>query len=182
KPRERVGAERDEGEHGVRRVDERERAERRREREQERALPRLGEGEEERDARWDEELTRGSRRERERRPRTAVPGRKDEQPEPAEEHRASTAGGSEHRDTCLPGDDTRDRREDRRLVADHDSRIEPGHLRHERVEAVPERERVARVKAAVLELVDRSQVKIAEVEQLADAREVEERIAGDRVG
>ena len=54
-------------------------------------------------------------------------------------------------------------------------RVEPGELRDEREEAVPERERVARVQPAVLELVDRAQVQVAELDELAHARHVEER-------
>ena len=45
---------------------------------------------------------------------------------------------------------------------------------------MPERERVAGVQAAVLELVDRAQVQGRQVDELAHARLVEEAVAGDR--
>ena len=63
---------------------------------------------------------------------------------------------------------------------DHDRRIEPGELRDERQEPVPEREGVAGMEAAVGELVHRAQVQVGEVEELADAALVEERVADDR--
>ena len=47
----------------------------------------------------------------------------------------------------------------------------------EREEPVPERKRVARMEAAVLELVDRAQVEVAEVDELPYARLVEEPVA-----
>ena len=47
---------------------------------------------------------------------------------------------------------------------------------------MPERERVAGMEAAVLELVDGPQVQVAESDQLAHARFVEEPVADDRVG
>src|SRR5439155_18162918 len=51
--------------------------------------------------------------------------------------------------------------------------------RHERVEAVPERERVAGVQTAVLELVDGAEVEVAELDELADTCKVEEPVAAD---
>ena len=47
---------------------------------------------------------------------------------------------------------------------------------------MPERERVAGVQPAVLELVDRPQVQVAELDELAHARLVEEPVAGDDAG
>src|SRR5207237_4007754 len=55
-------------------------------------------------------------------------------------------------------------------------------LRDERVERVPEGERVAGMQAAVLELVDGAQMQVAEVDELAHPREVEEAVTGDDAG
>ena len=58
-------------------------------------------------------------------------------------------------------------------------RIDAGELRDEREPAVPERERVAGMEAAVLELVDGAQRERAEVVELPDAAEVEDHVALD---
>ena len=47
---------------------------------------------------------------------------------------------------------------------------------------MPERERVAGMQPAVLELVDRAEVQVAEVDELADARLVEQPVADDGAG
>ena len=57
--------------------------------------------------------------------------------------------------------------------------IDAGDPRDEREEAVPQRERVAGVQPAVLELVDGAQVQVAELDELPHARLVEEAVAGD---
>jgi len=64
-------------------------------------------------------------------------------------------------------------------VPDHAARVDTRHPADEREEAVPEREGVARMQATVLELVDRAQVQIAESDELADARLVEQAVAED---
>ena len=64
-------------------------------------------------------------------------------------------------------------------MQDDRRRVDTAELRHEREPPVPERERVARMQAAVLELVHRAQRERAEVEELAHATEVKERIAVD---
>ena len=101
------------------------------------------------------------------------------QAELAGEHGQTGHRGAENRDARLPGEEAGDRHEQRRFVVDDDRGIESRDLRHERVEAVPEREGVARVQAAVLELVEGAEVEVAELDELADAREVEEAVAGD---
>ena len=58
-------------------------------------------------------------------------------------------------------------------------RVDAGEVRDHRQEPVPERERVARVQAAVGELVDRAQREPVEGIELANAREMEERVAGE---
>src|SRR5207244_3024624 len=75
------------------------------------------------------------------------------------------------------GKDERERREDARLVEDDRGRIDSADLRDEREPAVPERKGVAGVEPAVLELVDGAQRERAEVVELADATEMEERVA-----
>src|SRR5581483_4573529 len=55
-----------------------------------------------------------------------------------------------------------------------------GDLRDQRDEAMPERERVAGMEPAVLELVERAKVQAAEIDELAHAREVEQSVPGDR--
>ena len=136
--------------------------------------------EEERDRGGDDQLARRGRRQRERRERAAVPGREAEERERRGEH-----GGPGRREpkTATPASKTthaRERREQRRLVAHDQLGIEPGEPRDEREEAVPERERIAGVEPAVLELVDGAQVQARQVDELAHARLVEQAVADDR--
>ena len=63
---------------------------------------------------------------------------------------------------------------------EHDvGRVRSRDLRDEREEAVPERERVAGMEAAVGELVRAAEGEVAEREELLDPREVEEAVAAD---
>ena len=82
----------------------------------------------------------------------------------------------EERPAGLEGDENRERREDRRQVRDHPLRILARDLRDQREEAVPEREGVAGVQAAVGELGDPVERQVVELEQLPRTREVEEAI------
>ena len=82
----------------------------------------------------------------------------------------------EERPAGLEGDENRERREDRREVRDDPLRILARDLRDQRDEAVPERERVAGVQAAVGELGDPLERQVVELEQLPRTREVEETV------
>ena len=62
-------------------------------------------------------------------------------------------------------------------MANDRDRIDAGEPCDEREQAVPERKRVAGVQAAVAELVDRAERDRAEIVELADAAEVEERVS-----
>ncbi len=64
-------------------------------------------------------------------------------------------------------------------MPDHDAGIDAREPRDERQQLVPERERVARMKAAVLELVDRPQMQRRQVDELAHTSFVEETVTGD---
>ena len=85
--------------------------------------------------------------------------------------------GAEDRHACLVGDDERHRKEDARLVKQCGTGVDPGEPRHEAHEHVPERKRVAGVQPTVYELVHGLEPEVVERLELADAGEVEERIA-----
>ena len=178
-PNDGVRGERDQREERIGRVHKRQLAERGGKSERERPRPRLQVSEEERDRHRHEQLLRSGRRKSEQRPRAAVTRSEAVEAELRGEHREAGRRRVEHGDPRLPDDDARERSEQRRLMLDDDSRVEPRDLRDERVEPVPERKRVAGMEAAVLELVDRAQVQVAEVDELAHAGEVEEPVAGD---
>ncbi len=76
----------------------------------------------------------------------------------------------EERPARLERDDNRERREDRRQVGDDALGILARDLRDQRDEAVPERERVPGVQAAVGELGDRVERQLVELEQLPRTR------------
>ena len=65
---------------------------------------------------------------------------------------------------------------------DHVDGVGAGDLRDERQEAVPERERVPGMEAAVGELVRGVEREVVEGEELLDAGEVEEPVAADVAG
>ena len=64
-------------------------------------------------------------------------------------------------------------------MQDDRGRVDVRHLRDEREPAVPERERVPGMEAAVLELVHRAERERSEVVELANPSEVEDRVAMD---
>src|SRR5664279_2617412 len=64
-------------------------------------------------------------------------------------------------------------------MTDDAVRVDAGDPAHEGKEAVPQRERVARMQAAVLEFVDGTQMQVAECDELAHAGFVEEAVAED---
>ena len=70
-----------------------------------------------------------------------------------------------------------ERQQHRRQVQERGRRADAGELRDHRDRRMPERERVARVQAAVLELVHRAQRQVVQGEQLLHPGEVEERVA-----
>ena len=106
--------------------------------------------------------------------------REREQRDRADQGRERSTAAPEDRDPRLVDDRERERAEDAGLVQQHAARVRPGQPRDEREEELPERERVAGMEPAVLELVHRPQVQVAEREQLANAGEVEERVAVER--
>ena len=86
---------------------------------------------------------------------------------------------SEDREARLVGDGAGERHEQRRLVAHDHAGIDAREPGDEGEQLVPERERVAGVQTTVLELVDAAQVEGCQVDELADARFVEEAVARD---
>ena len=127
------------------------------------------EAEEERDHRGHEQLPRDRPWELERRVRAAASRSETDHPDLREQHGEGEPERAKDLAPHLEGEHERERREDARLVQDDGCRIDSSELRHEREPAVPERERVAGMKAAVPELVDRPQRQRAEVVELADA-------------
>ncbi len=89
------------------------------------------------------------------------------------------AHAPEERVAGLVGDQKRERCEHGGLVQDDLRRIEEGDACDEREKAVPEREGVARMQAAVGELIDRLERERVERLQLANARQMEEAVATD---
>ena len=92
------------------------------------------------------------------------------------------ADSLEERVAGLVGDEERERRQHGRLVQDDLGRVEEGDARDEREKAVPEREGVAGMQAAVGELVHGVERERVERLQLAHARQVEEAVAADLAG
>ena len=180
RPQERVAAQGQEQEQRVRRMDERQGAEDRRRAGERRARARLDPAEEQDERSRDEQLPRGRARQGERGVRAAVPGAEAEDGERGEQHRPARPGGAEERDARLPGEDAGERREQRRLVPDDRAGIDLRDPRDEREEAVPQRKGVAGVQAAVLELVDRAQVQVAERDELPHPRLVERPVSRHR--
>ena len=72
-----------------------------------------------------------------------------------------------------------ERREDARLVQNDARRVDAADLGDERQKPVPERERVAGMETPVGELVHPVQGEVAERDELAHAREMEEAVAAD---
>ena len=158
-----------------------ERKPRRRSRERRADRPRrlAHEDEEERRHRRNEELPRRRARQLERRVRPARTRCERDHPDLGEEDAEGERGRTEDAKPELEREHERERREHARLVLHDGARIDAREPRDEREPAVPERERVARVQASVLELVDRAQRERAEVVELAHPAEMEERVALD---
>ena len=128
----------------------------------------------------DEQLPRRGRRQRER-----VVGAAVARCEPGDrhlpgEHRDPAPDRVEERTPRLEDDDERDRDEDRRLVEDDVRRVDPGQLRDEREEPMPEREGVAGMRAAVRELAHRVDRQLVERLELPHPGQVEQRVAAER--
>ena len=100
----------------------------------------------------------------------------------AQHDRDRRADAPEERVAGLVGDEQRERREHGGLVQDDLGRVDERDTRNERQKAVPEREGVAGMEAAVGELVDRLEREGVERLQLADPREMEEAVAADLAG
>ena len=129
--------------------------------------------ERERERGRNEELVGGGRGQGEKPIRAPMPRR-----EAHERHLSGRSDGrrphpAEERPAGLVGDDHGERREERGQVQDDEPRIRPAHLRDDRVEAVPEREGVARMQPAVRELDDAVQREVVEGDELPYPREVE---------
>jgi hypothetical protein len=156
-----------------------EREPRRRGGERERGLPGRvpDEDEEERDDGRHEQLPRRRAGKLERRVRAAAAGRERDHADLRSRNRAGEPRGAEDSHPELVRDHDGERREDARLVEDDRRRVDAAELRDEREPPVPERERIARVQPAVGELVDGPERERAEVAELADPPEVEERVA-----
>jgi len=120
------------------------------------------------------------RRERQSSVGAAVSGREGDQPDLSGRRGRSGPRRVEQHPSRLVPDERGERREHAGLVADDERRIDAGQLGHAREEAVPEWEGVAGVQAAVPELVDGVDPDVVESEQLAHARQVEERVAVHR--
>jgi hypothetical protein len=116
---------------------------------------------------------------REQRVRPAVAGGEGRSGHGRGEHPDAEPGGAKQRHSRLVHDGECDRHDRARLVLHHLRRVDARELRDQREKRVPERERVARMQAAVAELVDAAHVQVAEVDELANAPEMEERVAGD---
>ena len=177
RPHDEEADERDPEEDRVRRVHDREHEARsgRRRDEPERRRPHGLERQRERGRH--EELPRRGRGQREEDVGAAHPrGERDHRHLRRRGH-ARSPGPPEERPAGLEGDEHRERREDRRKVRDDPLRILARELRDERDEAVPERERVPGMQAAVGELRDTLEREVVELEQLPRPREVEQPVA-----
>jgi hypothetical protein len=163
----------------VRRVHERERHAGRCECHGDRPTGLADQAEEERDRGRHGQRPRGGAGELERSVRPSAARRERNQRDLSEHRGERERGGVEHRASHLEGEHERERREDARLVQDNRRRVDTAEPRHEREPPVPEREGVARMQPAVLELVHRAQRERAEVEELAHAAEMKERVAVD---
>ena len=125
------------------------------------------EAEEERDHRGHEQLPRRRPRQLERRVRAAAARRERDHRDLREHRRDGERRRAEDLPPHLEGEHERERSEDARLVQHDRGRVDAAELRDEREPPVPERERVAGVEPAVLELVDGAQRERAEVVELA---------------
>ncbi len=94
--------------------------------------------------------------------------------------RDAAVGGAEDSVAGRVREQERQRDEYRRKVEEHVGHVDPGEARDERIDGVPEREGVARVEAAVLELVHaREAAQHVELRELPGPGEVKETVAVD---
>ncbi len=136
--------------------------------------------EEERDRRGDHQLPGRRRRQRQHGIRAPVPRPEADERELGGEHGSPEQPGAENGHSSLEHEHARERREQRRLVANDLFRIEPREPRDEREEAVPEWKGIPGMQAAVLELVDGAQVQARQVDELANAGLVKQAVSDDR--
>ncbi len=172
--------ERDPEEDRVGRVDDREDETGRRRRRIQRARVRPDRRQRKRERGGKQDVTGRGRGQREQRVRAAVPGREAGGRERSAGDGARRPRRPEEGPTGLVRDDDCDRGEDGREVEYDLLRVDAGDPRDEREEAVPERERVARVQPPVGELADPLEREPAELRELAHARQVEEPVTLDR--
>jgi len=164
-------------EHRVARMDERHRRRCGRDRGDERPGGVADVGEDECQQRRQQQRPRGSRRKRERRVRTSVPGSEPQERELHDRRRDACPARAEEREAGLVGEQERKRQQHGRGVQHDRWRADACEPRHDRDRRVPERERVARMQPAVAELVHRPQRERVEAEQLLLPGQVEERVA-----
>ena len=139
-------------------------------------------GEREGERRRDEQLAGRRRGQAERRVGAAVGRRECRHADLGADDRDRRTDAPEERVAGLVGDEKCERREHGGLVQDDLGWIEERDPSDERQKAVPEREGVARMQAAVGELVDRLEREGVERLQLANPRQVEEAVAADLAG
>ena len=180
-PREQEARERHRGEERVRRVHERERDRRGRDREHLTAPSARDEREDEREQRGGDQRPGDRRRQREEVERPRSRAGEADQPDLGGRRRDARSVRAEERGAGCVGEHDRQRREDRRQVQHDDGRVDVGEPRDHRQPRVPHGERVARMEAAVAELVDDVERGQVERLELPHAAEVEERVAVDRV-
>ena len=133
--------------------------------------------ERERERRRHEQLPRRRRGEREKDVRPAHARREGDHRHLRGRRHAGGPRPPEERPAGLERDENGERREDRRQVGDDALGILAGDLRDQPDEAVPERERVAGVQAAVGELGDPLERQVVELEQLPHTGEVEQTVS-----
>ena len=179
-PREQEAGEHDQDERRVRGVDQRHRARRGGDRGEQLPRRHAHVDEDECEQRREHQHPARVRRQRQRDEGTAVPGRETEQRPLGQQRRQAGPARAEERGAGLVGEPEAERQQHGRPVQHDLGGVDTGQLRDEREKAVPERERIARVQPAVAVLVQGAQRERAEVVELPDPAEMEERIAAIR--
>ena len=180
-PREQEADERHRGEERVRRVHERERDRRGRDRQHLAAPSTRDQREDEREQRRGDQRACDRRRQREEVERARSRAGEADQPDLGGGRRDARSVRAEERGAGRVGEHDRERGEDRRQVEHDDGRVDVGQPRDHRQPGMPHRERVAGMEAAVAELVDDVERGQVERLELPHPAEVEERVAVDRV-
>ena len=180
-PREEEARERHRGEERVRRVHEREGDRRGRDRKHLTAPSARDEREDEREQRGDDQRAGDRRRQRQEVERPRSRAGEADQPDLGGRRRDARSVRAEERGAGRVGEHDRQRSQDRRQVQHDDGRVDVGEARDHRQPRVPHGKRVARMEAAVAELVDDVERGQVERLELPHAAEVEERVAVDRV-